>query len=151
MQPSTAINGDTFGSALRPSKDDDQKSDLVRRWTTAMHMATVVLSVLLAAEFIFAGITRILDTGTAPTNAAHLNLSLRLSRFVGIAEIAAAVGLLAGIAVKPLAIMTAAAVCLVMAGALGYHPTARDEGAVLLPAAITGLAAVALLRITIVA
>ena len=116
-----------------------------------MHIAAVVLSVLLAAEFIFAGITRILDTGMARTNAAYLGISLQLSRFVGIAEIAAAVGLLAGLAVKPFAIMTAATVCLVMAGALGYHPETRDEGAVLRPAAITGLAAVALLRLTVAA
>ena len=92
-----------------------------------MHIATVVLSVLLAAEFILAGITSILGTGTARTNVAHLDLSLRLSRCVGIAEIAAAVGLLAGIAVKPLTIMTAAAACLVMAGALGYHPKASTK------------------------
>jgi MprA protease rhombosortase-interaction domain-containing protein len=76
---------------------------------------------------------------------------LQLSRFVGIAEIAAAVGLLAGIAVKPVAIMTATAVCLLMAGALGYQPKARDKGAVLLPAEISGLAAIALLRLTIIA
>jgi uncharacterized membrane protein YphA (DoxX/SURF4 family) len=116
-----------------------------------MHIATVVLSVLLAAEFVFAGISEILNTGTTSDNAAHLDLSLRLSRLRGIAEIATAVGLLAGIAVKPLAIMTAAAVCLLMAGALGYHPKARDEGAVLLPVAITGLAAIALLRLTVAA
>ena len=53
--------------------------------------------------------------------------------------------------VKPLAIVTAAAVALLMAGALGYHLKARDKGAVLLPAAITGLAAIALVLLTIVA
>ena len=78
-------------------------------------------------------------------------ISLRLSRFIGIAELAAVVGLLAGIVVKPLAIVTAAVVVLLMAGALAYHLKARDNGAVLLPAAITGLAAIALLTLTIVA
>jgi uncharacterized membrane protein YphA (DoxX/SURF4 family) len=73
-----------------------------------MHIATVVLSVLLAVEFAFTGIIKILGTGTARTNAAHLGISLRLSRFIGIAELAAVVGLLAGIVVKPLAIVTAA-------------------------------------------
>ena len=116
-----------------------------------MYIATVVLSVLLAAEFVFAGITKIVDTGTARKGAAHLDLSFPLRRLIGITEIAAAVGLLAGIAVKPVAIMTAAAVGVFMAGALGYQPKARDKGAVLLPAAITGLAAIALLRLTIIA
>jgi hypothetical protein len=102
-----------------------------------MHIATVVLSVLLAVEFAFTGIIKILGTGTARTNAARLGISSRLSRFIGIAEMAAAVGLLAGIVVKPLAIVTAAAVVILMA--------------VLLPAAITGLAAIALLTLTNVA
>jgi hypothetical protein len=102
-----------------------------------MHIATVVLSVLLAVEFAFTGSIKILATGTARTNAAHLGISLRHSRFIGIAELAAVVGLLAGIVVKPLAIVTAAVVVLITA--------------VLLPAAITGLAAIALLTLTIVA
>ena len=102
-----------------------------------MHIATVVLSVLLAVEFAFTGIIKTLGTGTARTNAAHLGISLRLSRFIGIAELAAVVGLLAGIVVKPLAIVTAAVVVLLMA--------------VLLPVAITGLAAIALLTLTIMA
>jgi DoxX-like family len=102
-----------------------------------MHIATVVLSVLLAVEFAFTGIIKILGTGTARTNAARLGISLRLSRFIGIAELVAVVGLLAGIVVKPVAIVTAAVVVVVMA--------------VLLPAAITGLAAIALLTLTIVA
>ena len=76
---------------------------------------------------------------------------MRLSRLIGVAELAAVVGLLAGIAVKPLAIVTAAAVVLLMAGALGYHLKARDKGAVLLPAAITGLTAIALVLVIIVA
>ncbi len=116
-----------------------------------MHIATVVLSVLLAVELAFTGIIKTVGTGTARANAAHLGTSLRLSRLIGIAELAAVVGLLAGIAVKPLAIVTAAAVAILMAGALGYHLKARDNGAVLLPAAITGLAAVALVLLTIVA
>ena len=116
-----------------------------------MHIATVALSALLAVEFAFTGIIKVLGTGTARTNAAHLGISLRLSRLIGIAELAAVVGLLAGIAVKPLAILTAAAVVLLMAGALGYHLKARDKVTVLLSAAITGLAAAALLLLTIVA
>ena len=41
-----------------------------------MHIATVVLSVLLAVEFASTGIIKILGTGTARTNAAHLGNQL---------------------------------------------------------------------------
>jgi DoxX-like family len=115
-----------------------------------MHIATVVLSVLLAVEFAFTGLIKILGTATARGNAEHLGISLRLSRLIGVAELAAVVGLLAGIAVKPLAIVTSAAVVLLMAAALGYHLKAGDRGAVVLPAVITGLAAIALLVLSVV-
>lgn len=114
-----------------------------------MHLATIVLSVLLAVVFAFTGIIKVLGTDTARTNAAHLSISLQLSRLIGIAELAAVVGLLAGIAVKPLDIVTAAAILILMAGALGYHLKARDKVTVLLPAALTGLAAIALLVLTV--
>ena len=116
-----------------------------------MHVATVVLSVLLAGEFAFTGIIKILGTGTARANAEHLGVSSRLSRVIGVAELAAVVGLLAGITLKPLTTVTAAAAVLLMAGALGYHLKARDNVTALLPAAITGLAAVALVLLTIAA
>jgi DoxX-like family len=114
-----------------------------------MHIAAVVLSVLLTVELAFTGIIKILGTGTARANAAHLGISLRLSRLIGIAELAGVAGLLAGIAVKPLGIVTGAAVVLLMAGAIGYHLKARDKITVLLPAALTGLAAIALLVLTV--
>ena len=116
-----------------------------------MHIATVVLSLLLVVEFAFAGIVKILATGTARANAEHLGVSSRLSRVIGVAELAAVVGLLAGIALKPLTIVTAAAVVLLMAGALSYHLKARDKVTALLPAAITGVAAVALVLLKIAA
>ncbi|MGO9285358.1 DoxX family protein, partial [Mycobacterium sp.] len=62
-----------------------------------MHIATVVLSVLLAVEFAFTGLIKMLGTATARANAEHLGISLRLSRLIGVAELAAVVGLLAGI------------------------------------------------------
>ena len=83
-----------------------------------MHLATIVLSVLLAVEFAFTGIVKV-HRYRPRTNAAHLGISLQLNRLIGIAELAAVLGLLAGIAVKPVAIVTAAAVVILMAGALG--------------------------------
>jgi DoxX-like family len=114
-----------------------------------MHIAIVILSVLLAVELAATGIIKVVGTGTARANAAHLGVSPQLNRLIGVAELAAAGGLLAGIAVRPLAIVTAAAVVLLMAGAIGYHLKARDKVAAVLPAVITGLAAAALLSLAI--
>jgi hypothetical protein len=61
------------------------------------------------------------------------------------------IGLLVGLAFKPLAVVTAAAVRLLVAGALGSHLKARDTLPALLPAAICGLAAIALTPLTVVA
>ena len=108
-----------------------------------MHIATIVLSVLLALELAATAAMKVIGTGTARANAEHLGVSLGLSRLIGIAELAAAVGLLAGVVVKPLAVVTAAAVVLLMVGAIGYHLKARDKVAAVLPAAITALAAIA--------
>jgi uncharacterized membrane protein YphA (DoxX/SURF4 family) len=116
-----------------------------------MHIATVVLSLLLALELAATGTMKVIGTGTARANAEHLGVSPQLSRLIGVAELAAAVGLLAGIVVKPLAIVTAAAVVLLMVGAIGYHLKPRDKAAAVLPAVITGLAAIALLVLTILA
>jgi hypothetical protein len=116
-----------------------------------MHIATIVLSVLLALELAATGAMKVIGTGTARANAGHLGISLRLSRLIGVAELAAAVGLLAGLVVKPLAIVTAAAVVALMVGAVGYHLKARDKVAAVLPAVFTGLVAIAVLALAIVA
>jgi DoxX-like family len=114
-----------------------------------MHIAVIVLSVLLAVEFAATGVMKVMATGTARDNAVHLGVSLRLSRLIGIAELAAVAGLLGGLAVKPLAVVTVAAVILLMVGAIGSHLKAGDKGAAVLPAVITGLAAIALLVLTV--
>jgi uncharacterized ion transporter superfamily protein YfcC len=115
-----------------------------------MHITVIVLSVLLAVEFTATATMKVLETGTARGNAAHLGISLRLSRLIGIAELAAVIGLLGGLAFRPLAVVTAAAVILLMVGAFGYHLKAGDKSPAVLPAVITGFGAVALLALSIV-
>jgi hypothetical protein len=116
-----------------------------------VHIAIIVLSVLLALELAATGIMKVVATRTARANAEHLGVSPQLSRLIGVAELAAVAGLLAGIVVKPLAIVTAAAVVLLMVGAIGYHLKARDKVAAVLPPVITGLVAVGLLALAIAA
>jgi DoxX-like protein len=114
-----------------------------------MHIAVIVLSVLLAVEFAATGTMKVLETDTARRNAAHLGISLRTGRLIGAAELAAAAGLLGGLAVKPLTVGTAAALILLMIGAIGSHLKAGDKGAAVLPAVITGLAAIALVILAV--
>ena len=116
-----------------------------------MHIAIIVLSVLLALELAATGGMKVIGTGTARANAEHLGLSMGLSRLIGIAELAAAAGQLAGLAVKSLAIVTAAAVVVLMLGAIGYHLKARDKVAAVLPAVVTAGAAIALLALALAA
>ena len=114
-----------------------------------MHIAVIVLSVLLAVEFTATGMMKVLETRTARDNAAHLGISLRLSRLIGIAELAAVAGLLGGLAFRPLGVVTAATVILLMIGAVWSHLKAGDKGPAALPAVITGVAAIALLTLTV--
>lgn len=114
-----------------------------------MHIASVVLSVLVAALLAASGIMKAVNSQSAQRSAEHLGVSQQLSRLIGAAEIAAAVGLLVGLAVRPLAITTAAAVCLLMAGAIAYHVKAQDKIVALVPAVLTAAAAIAIIELTV--
>ncbi|MFE0173250.1 DoxX family protein [Streptomyces sp. NPDC059002] len=114
-----------------------------------MHATLITLTLLLAVLFAFTGTTKALNTVTARKNATHLGISTPLSRLIGIAELAAVIGLLAGLAFTPLATATAAAICLLMIGAAGSHLKAGDSAGALAPAAVTTLAAIALLVLTL--
>jgi hypothetical protein len=116
-----------------------------------VHIAVIALSILLALLFVYTGAIKVFNTDAARSNMEHLGISTGLSRMIGACELAAVVGLLAGLAYRPLAIVTAAAVCALMAGALGYHIKAHDKFSAILPAVITGAAAVALLVLTVAA
>jgi DoxX-like protein len=107
-----------------------------------MHVAFIVVSAVLALELAGAGVPKLLQLSAVRGNAEHLGVSVGLHRMIGVAEVAAAVGLGVGIAYPPLAVVTAAAVFLLMCGAVGYHIKAGDKVSVMLPAVLTGVAAV---------
>jgi uncharacterized membrane protein YphA (DoxX/SURF4 family) len=116
-----------------------------------MRIATLVLSVLLAVLFVCTGAIKVFNTAAARSNLEHLGVGTQLSRIIGVCELAATVGLLAGLAFRPLSIVTAAAVCVLMAGAIGYHLKARDKLPAMLPAVITAAAAIAVLVLSVAA
>ena len=115
------------------------------------HIAIIVLSALLVVLFAFAGAIKVLGTKTARDNAAHLGLERRLFQLVGVAELAAVAGLLIGLWWPPLRILTAAALCLLILGALGSHLRAKDPVSAMAPAFLGGAAAVALLALSVTA
>jgi hypothetical protein len=107
-----------------------------------MHIAFIAVSVLLALEMVATGAPKILQLSISRTNAEHLGVSLALDRAIGAAEMAAAVGLVLGIAYPALSLVTGAAVCLLMCGAIGFHAKAKDNLLAMAPAVVTAVLAV---------
>jgi hypothetical protein len=108
-----------------------------------VHIAFIVVSAVLALELAGAGVPKLLQLSAVRANAEHLGVGAGLHRMIGLAEVAAAAGLLAGIAYPRLSVVTGAAVCMLMCGAVGYHIKARDKVSAMLPAVLTAVLAVA--------
>lgn len=110
-----------------------------------MHIAFIVVSVLLALEMAVTGAPKVFQLSVVRASAEHLGVSVSLDRMIGVAQVAAAVGLLLGITFPALSVVTAAAVCVLMCGAVGYHVKAKDNVAAMLPAVLTAAASVAVI------
>ena len=107
-----------------------------------MFVATVVLTLLLAAVFIGAGIPKILGTKTSLRMRDHLQINPQLYRVVGFLEIAAVAGLLIGLFVPVLSVAAAVGLVLLMIGGIVSHICAGEaKGS--LPAAVIFAATVA--------
>jgi hypothetical protein len=112
-----------------------------------MHIAFIVLSVLLAVEMAVTGAPKVIQLSAVRASAEHLGVSVDVDRLIGVAQVSAAVGLLLGIAFPVLSVVTGAAVCLLMAGAVGYHVKAADKVTAALPAVVTAAVAVAVIAL----
>lgn len=93
-----------------------------------MYTAAVILSVLLALVFLAAGAPKVQLKGPVPEGLIHKGLGSGLVRCVGIAEVAAAVGLGVGIWWQPLGIAAAAGTVVVLIGAIGFHVKKGEYG-----------------------
>jgi hypothetical protein len=108
-----------------------------------MHIAFIIVSVLLGLEMAITGAPKVVQLSAVRASAEHLGVSVALDRSIGVAQMASAAGLLLGIAFPALSIVTGAAVCLLMGGAVSYHIKAGDKVLAMLPAILTAaLAAV---------
>jgi len=105
-----------------------------------MIIATVVASVLVALVSAASGIPKIAGTAPMVEEAAHLGLPRIAYTVIGSLELAAAAGLLAGLAVPPLGSAAAAGLVLMMTGAVISHLRVRDPFAATAPALIVGIA-----------
>ena len=107
-----------------------------------MFVATVVLTIVLAAVFLGAGIPKILGTKTSLRMRDQLQIKPQLYRVVGFLEIAAVAGLLIGLFVPVLSVAAAGGLALLMIGAIvTYIRAGEAKGS--LPAAVLFVATVA--------
>ncbi|MGW1727816.1 DoxX family protein [Streptomyces sp. NPDC002306] len=86
-----------------------------------MYIAAVILSVLLALVSLAAGAPKAQLKGDVPDGLVAKGLSSALVRLIGLAEVAAAAGLVAGIWWQPLGIAAAVGMAVLLLGAIGYH------------------------------
>ncbi|MFI8183337.1 DoxX family protein [Actinacidiphila glaucinigra] len=93
-----------------------------------MYTAAVILSVLLALVFLAAGAPKVQLKGPVPDGLIDKGLGSGLVRFVGIAEVAAAVGLGVGIWWQPLGIAAATGTVVVLIGAISFHVKKGEYG-----------------------
>jgi uncharacterized membrane protein YphA (DoxX/SURF4 family) len=92
-----------------------------------MYVTAAILSVLLALVSLAAGTPKALLKGDVAAGLqSHMGLSAGLVRFVGLAEVAAAVGLIVGLFWQPLGIAAAIGFAVTMVGAVGFHAKVGD-------------------------
>lgn len=108
-----------------------------------MFITTVLLSVLLAVAMLGAGGAKLASVPAMRESAAHLGFTMRAFRGIGALEVAGAVGVLVGLALAPLGVTAAVCLALLLAGAVVTHFRKGDVPALIAPAAVLTLLAVA--------
>jgi hypothetical protein len=104
-----------------------------------MIMATIIVTILLAALFGFASAIKLLGVPQSLEIRDHLGISATNWRGIGLLELAGVIGVLAGLWWPPLGIAAAAGLALLSIGAIVSHVRASDRADQSIPAAI-GLA-----------
>ena len=91
-----------------------------------MFIATIVLSVLVAAAVLGSGAAKLAGAKQSTEIRDRLGVSAGLWRGIGVLEVAAAVGLAAGLAVPGLGIAAAVGLVLLLIGAIATHVRSHD-------------------------
>jgi uncharacterized membrane protein YphA (DoxX/SURF4 family) len=109
----------------------------------------VTISLLLAAACLLPAAGKLLGHPRMRQSAAHFGILWPRYRLIGIAELAAAAGILAGLWWHPLGIAAAAGMILLLIGALITHRRAGDNGKEMAPALIDLAITIAYLAIAL--
>ena len=109
----------------------------------------VTISLLLAAACLLPAAGKLLGHPKMRQSAEHFGILWPRYRLIGVAELAAAVGILAGLWWHPLGIAAAAGMILLLAGALITHRRADDSGKEMTPALIDLALVIAYLAIAL--
>ncbi|MFJ8113661.1 DoxX family protein [Streptomyces sp. NPDC096132] len=92
-----------------------------------MYVTAAILSALLALGSLAAGAPKALLKGDVPAALqSHMGLSAGFVRFIGLAEVAAAAGLVVGLFWQPLGIAAATGLAITMIGGAAFHAKAGD-------------------------
>ncbi|MEO3889451.1 DoxX family protein [Nonomuraea sp. B5E05] len=91
-----------------------------------MSVTAIVLSALVALVFLLAGTQKALLRPQVSANMLRIGVGPAMTRSIGLLEIAASLGLVAGVWARPLAVASAGGLTLLLLGAVGYHLRARD-------------------------
>ncbi len=97
----------------------------------------VTVSLLLAAACLLPAAGKLLGHPKMHQSAAHFKIPWPRYRLIGVAELAAAAGILAGLWWHPLGLAAAAGMALLLLGALITHRQAADSGKEMAPALIS--------------
>jgi uncharacterized membrane protein YphA (DoxX/SURF4 family) len=109
----------------------------------------VTISLLLAAACLFPALGKLLGHPKMRQSAQHFGIRWPRYRLIGVAELAAAAGILAGLWLHPLGIAAAAGMILLLTGALITHRRAADSGKEMAPALIDLAITIAYLAIAL--
>jgi hypothetical protein len=108
-----------------------------------MSIATVIVTICLAAMFLFASSIKLFGVKQSLAIRDHLGISPTLWRVIGLLELAGVVGALAGLAWWPIGVAAAVGLALLSVGAVVSHVRASDSVTDTAPAVIGFALAVA--------
>ncbi|WP_216215357.1 DoxX family protein [Amycolatopsis aidingensis] len=107
-----------------------------------MSVVAAIISLLLTLTFLGMGAGKVAGIEQMRRSADHLGVPPGLNRSIGVLELAAAAGLIAGFWIQSLGLAASIGLVLLMVGAVYYHVRARDPAGQLLPPAGLGVLAV---------
>ena len=110
----------------------------------------VTISLLLAAACLLPAAAKLAGHPKMQQSAAHFGIPWSRYRLIGVAELAAAAGILTGLWWHPLGVAAAAGMTLLLIGAMITHRRAADSGKEMTPALLALAITIAYLAIALI-